>query len=474
MANDFSKGYMRGFLPYALAAFLIGLAGGFSSVLGPAFVADLGIAYSNTTWTALAQAMATAACAPILGKLGDIIGRRTTLLLGLAAYTLGNLLTALADSLLFMLLARFIVGVGTAAVSPVVLAYIVAEFPPSAAAKGFSLYMLISSASVIFGPTLGSLLIAARGWRAMVWVCVALSAGVLLACLALSRGERRSVPGKAVNFDGVGAVWVILFFSLTLCIPTFGQTFGWVSLPFIVLLLAALAALTGLVMAEKRAENPILNGDFMRRRVFILSVLALFLTQGLMQANMTDVIVFVNYTQPENTAISGYAISIMYLGMSLGSVFLGPLADRWPARGVLTGSMLLTGVGCGLMLAFSEDTPLSLLALSLGLLGVGLGGGGTILMKTALSGVPAEQAGAGTGIYGLFRDLAAPFGVAVLVPMFTNQITALTEGGAASPLAAVRAARTLSVVELGCVLVGIVVVWMLPEAHPRKQEGGAL
>ena len=55
--------YKKGFIPYALAALLIGLVGGFSTVLGPAFVQDIGIAYQNTTWTALAQAMSTAACA---------------------------------------------------------------------------------------------------------------------------------------------------------------------------------------------------------------------------------------------------------------------------------------------------------------------------------------------------------------------------------------------------------------------------
>lgn len=69
-----NKDYKKGFIPYALAAFLIGIVGGFSTVLGPSFVQDIGIAYNNTTWTALAQAMSTAACAPILGKVGDVIG----------------------------------------------------------------------------------------------------------------------------------------------------------------------------------------------------------------------------------------------------------------------------------------------------------------------------------------------------------------------------------------------------------------
>ena len=459
--------YKKGFISYALAAFLIGIVGGFSTVLGPAFVQDIGIAYNNTTWTALAQAMSTAACAPVLGKLGDVIGRRTTLLLGIAVYGLGNGLSALADSLLFMMIARFIVGIGSAAVTPVVLAYIVTEFPPNAVAKGFSLYMLISSASVVFGPTLGGLMIQAYGWRAMIWVCVIISAIVFLVCLITHEktgGSRKSLT----DFDGTGALLVLIFFSLVLCIPSFGQNFGWSSIAFLGVLIAAVISLAGLILAEKRAKNPILPGSFIKRKAFILSVLALFLTQGLMQANMTNIIVFVNYTQPDNSVISGYAISIMYLGMSLGAVILGPLADRWEPKWVLTGSLILTGIGCGLMLLFFTGTSVLLLALSLGILGFGLGGNGTIFMKVVLSGVPAGQAGAGTGTYGLFRDLAAPFGVAVFVPMFTNQITDLIATGTDAPTAAVSSIEILATTELFCVAAGIAIVLMLPKIQNSK------
>ena len=459
--------YKTGFIPYALAAFLIGIVGGFSTVLGPAFVQDIGIAYNTTTWTALAQAMSTAACAPVLGKLGDVIGRRTTLLLGIAIYGLGNGLSALADSLLFMMISRFIVGIGSAAVTPVVLAYIVTEFPPNAVAKGFSLYMLISSASVVFGPTLGGLMIQAYGWRAMIWVCVIISAIVFLVCLITH--DKTGVSRKSLtDFDGTGALLVLIFFSLVLCIPSFGQNFGWSSIAFLGVLIAAVISLAGLILAEKRAKNPILPGSFIKRKAFILSVLALFLTQGLMQANMTNIIVFVNYTQPDNSVISGYAISIMYLGMSLGAVILGPLADRWEPKWVLTGSLILTGIGCGLMLLFSTSTSVLLLALSLGILGFGLGGNGTIFMKVVLSGVPAGQAGAGTGTYGLFRDLAAPFGVAVFVPMFTNQITGLIAAGTDAPTAAVSSIEILATTELFCVAAGIAIVLMLPKIQNSK------
>ena len=461
--------YKRGFIPYALAALLIGLVGGFSTVLGPAFVQDIGIAYNNTTWTALAQAMSTAACAPILGKLGDVIGRRKTLLLGIAVFALGNILSALANTLGFMLIARFTVGIGTAAMGPVILAYIATEFPPEKIAKGFALYMLLSSASVILGPTIGGLIVSSYGWRAMLWVCVAVCAVIFTACFFTAR---KAPPGSKTlqSFDVPGAVLVLIFFSLLLCVPSFGQNFGWTSVPFLGVLAFAVISLMGLVVAEKRSRNPILPGSFIKRSAFVLSVIALFLTQGLLQANMTNTIVFVNYTRPNNAAISGYAISVMYIGMSLGAVILGPLADRFAPKKVLTGSFLLTGIGCGMLLLFTEATSALLLMTALGILGFGLGGNGTIFMKVVLSGLPPQEAGAGTGTYGLFRDLAAPFGVAVFVPFFTNQITERMAAGMAAPAAAVESVHSLAMAEILCVALGVAAVALLPKQRAIKER----
>ena len=460
--------YQRGFIPYALAALLIGLVGGFSTVLGPAFVQDIGIAYNNTTWTALAQAMSTAACAPILGKVGDVIGRRRTLLLGITVFTLGNVLSALANSLMFMMVARFIVGIGTAAMGPVILAYIATEFPQDRIAKGFSLYMLLSSASVIIGPTIGALVVSSYGWRTMLWVCVAICAAIFAVCVLISRNQV-STKKPLQDFDITGAVLILVFFSLLLCVPSFGQNFGWTSTPFLIVLVLAVISLVGLVLAEQKSAPPILSGSFIMRSVFVLSVIALFLTQGLMQANMTNTIVFVNYTQPNNAAISGYAISVMYVGMSLGAVILGPLADKFDPKRVLVGSFLLTGIGCGILLLFTEATSVLLLMASLGILGFGLGGNGTIFMKVVLSGLTPQEAGAGTGTYGLFRDLAAPFGVAVFVPLFTNQITGKIAAGTAEPAAAVASIHFLEIAEILCVALGIAAVAFLPKRKATKE-----
>lgn len=458
-----------GFLPYALAAFLIGIVGGFSTVLGPAFVQDLRFPYSYTTWTALSQAMSTAALAPVFGRVGDVLGRRKTLLSGMAVFSLGTLLSAVANSFFLMLAARFLVGMGTAAMSPTIVAYIASQFPPDRTAQGFSQYMLISSISVVLGPTLGGLLVEHASWRAMMWVCTMICAAVLFSCLFLTKAQPEP-QHSAAAFDLPGAVLSFFLFSLLLCFPTVGQTIGWRSGALAAVGVGALGCLAGLAAVEQRAAMPIFSRAFLRRRAFVLSVLILFLTQGLMQANMTNLIVFVRSTTPQQSVVSAYAISVLYLGMSLGAVILGPMGDRFEPRSVLTVSLLLTGAGCALMLAFSATTAVGLMMVSLGLLGFGLGGNGTILLKVALWGLSPEDAGANTGTYGLFRDLAAPFGVAVFVPLFTNRLTSATVGGLSPAEAAVLSMHELALAELTCVALGLIAVRALPTFQQKGRN----
>ena len=157
----------------------------------------------------------------------------------------------------------------------------------------------------------------------------------------------------------------------------------------------------------------------------------------------------------------------MYLGMALGALLVGPLADRFEPKFVLSFSLMTTAFGCSCLFLFSVHTPLLLLMSALGILGFGLGGNATIFMKIVLSGVSAQDAGTGTGTYGLFRDLAAPFGVAVFVPMFTNSITSQIQRQIAAPQAAVQAIHNLAFIELLCVIGGIIVVLLLPKIHQK-------
>ena len=156
--------------------------------------------------------------------------------------------------------------------------------------------------------------------------------------------------------------------------------------------------------------------------------------------------------------------------MSLGSILLGPLADKYEPKRILSISFVVTGIGCALMLLFSPVTSVMLLAASLGILGFGLGANATIFMRVVLSEIPTKKAGAATGTYGLFRDLAAPFGVAVFVPLFTNRVTASIAMGIDEISAAVGSIKLLAFTEIVCIAAGLVAVILLPKTHIRKEN----
>lgn len=98
LLNHNDRTYIHNFIPYGVAAAVISLCGGINTALPSNVVADWGLKESMVTWFALAYSLGAAVAAPIMGKLVDIIGRRTTLLIGLGLFTAAPLLTALTPS----------------------------------------------------------------------------------------------------------------------------------------------------------------------------------------------------------------------------------------------------------------------------------------------------------------------------------------------------------------------------------------
>lgn len=462
---------MKGFIPFAIAAAVLSLCGGFTAAVPASIAESWGMGNSNaTTWITLAFAFGSAGMAPIMGKLGDVLGRRTAILIGIGIFGLGELLIGLCPVGAFipLLLFRFILGSGASMIAPVVISYILTEFPQDKIGKGFSIYMFIASAMVIFGPTLGGIVIKMSGWRLVMYICVALCVIAFLLCMVMVKkgaSDKKCLAG----FDVAGSVLVLIFFSLFLCIPSFGQSSGWLSKETLICIGAAVVALILMVMREKRAAMPILNGKFMARKEFILPVIALFLTQGLMQSCMTNIIVFVQYTQADPT-LSGIATSVMYVGMAIGSIAIGPLADKKEPRVVAAGALVLVAAGAAVQLVFNGTTSLAVFSAALFLIGLGLGGNATIFMKVALSGLDAASAGAGSGTYNMFRDMSAPFGVALFVPMFTAGMQQRIASGMEVVPAAVSAIHKTAWIQVICVIVGIVVCFMLPKIYKKEES----
>lgn len=468
-----NKNYLKGFVPYAVAAAVMSLCGGFTASV-PTAISNAWGSDAYLTFITLAYSLAAAAMAPITGKLGGTIGRRKMLLYSLGLYTLGELLIAVcpAGAFIPLLVFRFMVGIGYAGIAPVIMAYIMMEFPREKMGQGFTIYMFVANAMVIFGPTLGGIVMKVIGtadaWRTVMWICVAVCVIAFIISFIMVKDNPNIPKGSMKGFDWGGALFVLLTFGAIVCIPTFGQQSGWTSVATLASLAVALVSLIVLVMIEKKAASPILSGKFIARKNFILPVVVLFLTQGLMTACLTEMIYF-GYAVGKAT-VASIAMSIEYVGMAIGTIVLGPQADKKEPKIVAAIALVFVAIGSAIMMLISETSGLLAMGGALFFVGLGLGGNITIFMKVALAGVaPAESASA-SGTFNVFKDMCAPFGVAIFVPMFVTGMGTKAAAGMAGPAAAASALHTVAIVQLACVIVGIVVCFLLPTVRAKTEK----
>ncbi len=468
-----NNNYMKGFVPYAIAAAVLSLCGGFTASV-PTAISTAWSADTYLTFITLAYSLAAAAMAPIMGKLGGAIGRRKLLLGAMGLYGIGQLLIAICPegSIVALLAFRFMVGIGAAGIAPVVMAYIMTEFPPEQMGKGFTIYMFVANAMVIFGPTLGGIVMAligtANAWRTVMWICVGFCVVAFAICFAMVKDNPNIPKSSMKGFDWSGAVFVLLMFGALVCIPTFGQQDGWVSATTLASVGVAIVSLIILFAVEKKAASPILTGKFIARKNFILPVVVLFLTQGLMTACLTEIIRF-GYAI-NKAAIASYAMSIEYLGMAIGTVVIGPMSDKKEPKVIAPIALALVAIGVAITLFINENSGILAMGGALFFVGLGLGGNNTIFMKVALSGVAPTESSSASGTFNVFKDMCSPFGVAIFVPMFVTQMTANASTGMATSAAAVSALHSVAIVQLVCVAVGIVVCFLLPAVHAKKAE----
>lgn len=466
-----NKNYMKGFVPYAIAAAVLSLCGGFTASV-PTAISSAWNADASLTFITLAYSLAAAAMAPIMGKLGGAIGRRKMLLAAMGLYTVGQALIAICPANIPLLLVfRFMVGIGAAGIAPVIMAYIMMEFPPEKMGQGFTIYMALSCGMVIFGPTLGGIVMALIGtadaWRIIMWICVALCVISFVLCAAMVRDNPNIPKGSMKGFDWAGAVFVLIMFGALVCVPTFGQQSGWVSSSTLISIAAAVVGLIILVFVEKKAASPILNGKFIFRKNFILPVLVLFLTQGLMTACLTEIIRF-GYAI-EKATIASVAMSIEYVGMAIGTIVLGPMSDKKEPKVVAAIALVFVAIGSAIMLLINETAGILSMGGALFFVGLGLGGNVTIFMKVALFGVAPTESSSASGTFNVFKDMCAPFGVAIFVPMFVTGMGAKAAAGMAVPAAATSALHSVAIVQLVCVAVGIVICFLLPSVRAKKE-----
>jgi MFS family permease len=220
---------------------------------------DLGFSQASLAWVVNAYLIPFGGLLLLAGRLGDLIGRRTIFLVGLAVFTAASLACGLAQSQEMLVGARLLQGAGGALTSSVILGIIITMFTePREQAKAIGVFSFVASAGASIGLLAGGILTQGIDWHWIFFVNVPI--GVATALLALRYVERDEGLGLRAGADAVGGALITA--SLMLLVYTILETanYGWGSTRTLGLGALALALLAAFVVRESRIANPTSSG----------------------------------------------------------------------------------------------------------------------------------------------------------------------------------------------------------------------
>ena len=389
------------------------------------------------------------------GTLGDRVGRKKVMLLGLGLFAIGSLIGALATNPQTLIAARVVMGVGAAASEPGTLSVLRQMYPePALRARAIGSWAAVSGLALALGPVIGGLLVAVGGWQGVFWFNVA--ASVLIIVLAVPSVPESSDP-QTQRLDVKGFVLGALGLSTLTFAVIMGETDGYRDSTVIALFLVGVVSLVAFVRVERRATSPLLEMAYFRSRRFSGAMAVAFI----LYFSIFSIFFF---TALYLSAVLGYSadrVAVEFVPMALAMIASAVLAGRRVAkvgpRAPMAEGCFMAGAGILLSALLLQSAHPSLwLMATLALAGYGFGDSVVPMTSVALSEVPPERSGMAASATNTSRELGAVFGVAVLGALVNAQLTgALTQRLRELKIPTNFFSTIISAVETGTVPTGV-------------------
>lgn len=412
------------------------------------------------------------------GRLGDVYGRKTVFLTGVAGFTLASAMCGMAVTPQMLIAGRLLQGLSAALMVPQVFAFIQVLFAPRQRARAFTAYAVVTAVASVAGAPVGGLLISADivrlSWRPVFLLNIVLGVVAFAAVAVLVRDAKPTAPDR-LDLGGFALVTVGL---LALVLPLVeGPALGWpvwtmVALAAVVPLLAVFARHERDVAAQGR--TPLVGTHLFRHRRFVAGIAATLVFFAGVNSFFFVLFLYLQQGLGMTARAAGLIVVIWPLGIAASST----MASRWATghgrRPVIVGTLVMAASTIATIdvidhtagrLAGWELLP-SLLAT-----GVGMGLVAPVLMGTILAGVPATEAGAASGLLTSAIQLGASIGVAAAGAIFFALLrAAAVPDQTASARAGTFTGAMVSTLwfHVGAYLVTFVLAFLLPS--PREDS----
>lgn len=402
--------------------FVAVLSGTVVSTSMPVIIADLGGTQAQYTWVITASLLATAVSTPIWGKLADLMDRKILVQIALILFTVGTVIAGFSTDTNMLIAVRVVQGIGVGGLMSLVMIAVALIISPRERGKYMGVVGGIMALGTIGGPLLGGLLTDAWGWRSNFFVGVPFA---IIALILLQFTLHLPKPAKAkVSIDYFGIVLLAVGVStLLIWVSMGGSQFEWDSATSIALIVGAGVALAAFIAVEFFVKEPIVPMSLFRNRTFTLSVLASIAIGVSMFATSVFLAQYFQLARGATPTESGLMTIPMIVGQMGASIIIGQLVSRfgkWKAWMVF-GS-ILSVIGVSLMATLRYDTPFTLVAIYMFVLGAGLGMVMQNLTLIVQNDTPPTQLGAASSNVNFFRTIAGTIGVTIMGSILSTSV----------------------------------------------------
>lgn len=369
---------------------------------------------ATVTWVLTAYLLSASVFTPILGRIGDAVGKERLLVVALLALCSGSIVAALAPSIEVLIGARVVQGIG-GAVMPLAFGIIRDELPPRRVTAALSVVSSLTSFGFGIGIVLGGPLVDLLGYPWLFWLPAIVTGTAAVATLLF-------IPPSPVRTRGrvsvLPAVLLAGFLVTLLLSLSRAPEWGWTSRTFLAGVSAAALLAAVWIATEYRVATPLVDMRMMRRRgVWTTNLVALLVGVG-MYASFGFLPQFIQtpsaagYGFGATVTESGLLILPMACASFVAGLIAAPAAARVGAKAVVISGCLLAAAGM-LLMAVTHDGVLAVMIVN-ALSGLGVGLAFACLAGLIIDAVPAGQTGIASGMNANIRTIGGSIGTALM------------------------------------------------------------
>ena len=419
----------------SLSMLLSSLDTSIANVALPTLAQAFAASFQEVQWVVLSYLLTLTTLIVSVGRLGDIIGRRRLLLAGIFLFTVASVLSGIAPTLWLLIAARAVQGVGGAIMMALTMAIVGETVPKAKTGSAMGLLGAMSAVGTALGPSLGGVLIAGSGWRAIFLINVPL--GILAFLLARRHlpVDRRGLMTDWADFDVLGTLLLALALAAYALAVTIGRgSFGPLNAA---LLLAAIFGAGLFVLAETKVASPLIRLAMFRDAALSTSLATSTLVATVVTTTLVVGPFYLSRALGLDAAKVGLVLSVGPLVAALTAAPAGRLADHFGAQRMII--IALIGMAAGSFILSIMPATLGIVAYiaPIVIITAGYGVFQTANNATVMTDIRPDHRGIISGLLNLSRNLGRITGASAMGAVFaaasaTTDITTALPGAVAN------------------------------------------